>query len=151
MVQQIVQSNKLENWILGKTRKEERKLNRDEIKQKAQELINEESFIASRGWIKQFIQNNDIDFKVREILFENGILSEQQAQKFQQEKAKRKESNNNDNQETISKQEQIEQLLKIQTSEFNQSKDYLRNDFDDGGYLEYQDCLVDYDDSHQYL
>ncbi|CAD8055399.1 unnamed protein product [Paramecium sonneborni] len=81
----------LEKWILSETKKEGKKITRDQIKSKALEIFNSDTFKASKMWMDKFLSEYDIKFKVQTILEEQGCLSKLQEVKFKQELQLRRE------------------------------------------------------------
>ncbi|CAD8052417.1 unnamed protein product [Paramecium primaurelia] len=75
---------RLEEWILEETRKQGRKISRNQIKEQAIKIFNIESFKASKAWMDKFIKEQNLKFKIKQILLENGLLSKCQIIKHKQ-------------------------------------------------------------------
>ncbi|CAK56292.1 unnamed protein product (macronuclear) [Paramecium tetraurelia] len=107
----------LEQWILIETKKGGKKITRDQIKSKALDIFNTDTFKASKMWMDKFLSEYDIKFKVQSILQEQGCLSKLQEVKFKQEQKSRheKESESLETKRLIKKesQEQIKTDLNV--------------------------------------
>ncbi|CAD8151920.1 unnamed protein product [Paramecium pentaurelia] len=75
---------RLEEWILEETRKQGRKISRNQIKEQAIKIFNIESFKASKAWMDKFIKEQNLKFKIKQILLENCLLSKCQIIKHKQ-------------------------------------------------------------------
>ncbi|CAD8057567.1 unnamed protein product [Paramecium sonneborni] len=121
----------LEKWILCETKKEGKKITRDQIKSKALEIFNSDTFKASKMWMDKFLSEYDIKFKVQTILQEQGCLSKLQEVKFKQEQQSRreKESESLETKRLIKKESQEQIKTDLNVKQVFEEKVYVEDFF----------------------